>query len=177
MPGYNPQQLAYSARNANSVTVTIGDQVVAFAQTTQHAYGFGTQALYGVGSAMPQEIQQLQVSPQISIDAFSLTKSGQALLAGGEDISVLLGNNQFDLHINDGLQNKVLFTYVGCVAQNFSQSIPANAPVSESISFLAMDVLDSSGVSILNAPTNAYSVPTQLGIAAVGQATGALGLL
>lgn len=173
MPGYAQSTLAYQARNANSVTVMVGDTVVAFAQTTAHAFGFGAEHLHGIGSALPQEIQQLRITPNISIDAFSLTATGITLLAGGNNIATLLGNNQFDLHIVDGTTNKVIFTYVGSVAQNFSQNIAANQPITESIAFLAMDVLDDTGTSVLNT-NSAFSVPSAL--AAAGGGGGALGL-
>lgn len=173
MPGYGPTQLNYQARNANSVAVTIGDTIVAFAQTTSHSFGYGTQTYHGVGSAQPQEIQQLIVAPTISLDAFALTDTGIQYLAGGENIAVLLANNQFDIHVTDGIKNKVIFTYVGCVAQNFSQNIPANQPVSESISFAAMDVLGPDGQSVLNVP-GAFSVPNAL--ATAGSVAGSLGL-
>jgi hypothetical protein len=173
MPGYSPTALAYQARNTNSVTVMIGDQIVAFAQTTAHSFGFGTEQLHGIGSALPQEIQQLKISPNISIDAFALTATGINLLAGGSNIATLLGNNQFDLHIVDGVTNKVIFTYVGSVASNFSQNMSANQPISESIAFLSMDVLDETGASVLNT-NSAFSVPSVL--AAGGAVAGSLGL-
>lgn len=173
MPGYNATQLAYQARNANSVTIAIGDQIVAFGQTTAHSFGFGTEAIHGIGSALPQEIQQLKISPNISIDAMALTATGIDLLAGGQNIATLLGNNQFDLHIVDGTTNKVMFTYVDCVASNFSQNIAANQPISESIAFLAMNVLDDTGASVLNT-NSAFNTPSAL--AAAGGVAGALGL-
>jgi hypothetical protein len=173
MPGYSQTALANQARNTNSVTVMIGDTVVAFAQTTAHAFGFGTEHLHGIGSALPQEIQQLKITPNISIDAFALTATGINLLAGGNNIATLLGNNQFDLHIVDGVTEKTLFTYVGCVASNFSQNLAANQPITESLAFLALDVLDENGNSVLNT-NSAFSVPSAL--AAGGAVAGALGL-
>jgi hypothetical protein len=173
MSGYNPTTLAYQAQNANGISVAIGDTIVAFAQTTAHSFGFGTEHLHGIGSALPQEIQQLKITPNISIDAFALTATGFQLLAGGNNIATLLGNNQFDLHITDGLNNKTILTYVGCVASNFSQNIAANQPVTESLAFLAMDVLDAAGDSVLNT-NSAFNVSSVL--AAAGAVGGALGL-
>lgn len=162
MPGFNPQSLSYRARNANSVVVTIGDQPIAFAQTTNHRQPYGTEGLYGVGSAKPQEIQQLKVSPDISIDSFALTSVGNNIIQNGISFASIIANNQFNISVIDGISNVVLFTYVGCVAQDFNESVAANRPVTDAISFLAMDVLDQTGQSILNGP-NAYNIPSPVG--------------
>ena len=171
MPGYNQTTIANSARNANTVAVMVGDQIVAFAQTASHTFTFGTDQLYGVGSALPQEIQQMRISPSITLSAFALTASGITLLAGGNNIAYMLGNNQFDLHIVDGQTNEPLFTYVGCVAQSYAETITANQPVGQDIPFLAIDVLNNNGVSILNSDS-AISV-SALGATAIS-AVGAL---
>lgn len=167
MPAFNQKQLQYRARNANSVTVMIGDQIVGFAQTTSHSFDFGTQGLYGIGSAQPQEIQQLRVSPQITIDALALTEQGKAVLGESATLSSILANNQFNLHVVDGASGDALYTYVGCVASNFSENIPQNQPIADTVTFLAMDVLDDSGQSILNVGS-AYAIPG--GNATVGNA-------
>lgn len=158
MPAFNQQQANNRARNANSVTVMIGDQVIGFAQTTAHSFDFGAEALYGIGSAKPQEIQQLRVSPNISIDSFALTQQGLNILGQPSNLSSVLANNQFNFYIVDGTTGVALYTYVGCMASNFSENLPANQPISDSISFLAMDVLDSTGNSILNVGS-AYQIP------------------
>lgn len=162
MPGFNPQTLAYRARNANSVVISVGDQPIAFAQTTTHRQPYGTEGLYGIGSAKPQEIQQLKVSPEITLDNFALTSLGNNLIQGGTSFASIIANNQFNISVIDGIANITLFTYVGSVAQNFDETIAANRPVTDAISFLSMDVLDNTGQSILNGP-NAYQVPSVVG--------------
>jgi hypothetical protein len=157
MPGFNPQQLQYKALNANACVVLVGDQPLAFAQTTSHTFAFGTEALYGVGNAKPQEIQQLRISPEISLDNFALTELGNTLIQGGVTFASIIANNQFAISVIDGIDNIVLFTYVGCVARNFSETVAANRPITDAISFDAMDVLDQSGQSILNGP-NAFTL-------------------
>ena len=73
MPGYGGVQQANTAQNGNNVAAMIGSIVVAFAQTVGHQLGMGTEQLYGVGSAKPQEIQQLRTSPSVSLDFFTLS--------------------------------------------------------------------------------------------------------
>lgn len=174
MPGYSATALVANARNANTVAVLIGDQVVAFAQTASHHYSLGAEQLYGVGSALPQEIQQMKISPAISLSMFALTETGTQLLAGNSNIGYSLGNTAYDLHLVDGATQDVIFTYVGCVADSFSESIQANSPVSQDIPFLAMDVWDSNGNSVLNTG-NAVSISTIA--ASAGAAAGGLGIL
>ena len=174
MPGFNQQQVANNVKNGNQVALMIGDQIVYFAQTVGHQYPFGTEQFYGIGSALPQEIQQLRVSPQISLDSFTLTQQGENLLQAGNDLNTILAGNAFDIHIFDGLTNTVVYTYVGCKAQNVAQSLPANAPARNSYSFLAMDVLDTAGNSVLNTGENAISIVSVLASAAL--AGGAIGL-
>lgn len=161
MPGFNPQQLAYRAQNANDIVVLIGDQPIAFAQSVTHRIGFGTEGLYGVGSAKPQEIQQLKISPEITLDSFALTALGNTIIQGGTSFASLLANNQFNLCFADA-NGDVLYTYIGAVAGDFSEDIRANQPVTDAVSFMAMDVVDQSGQSILNGP-NAYSIAPNSG--------------
>jgi hypothetical protein len=170
MPGFTPVQTNYKARNANSVIIMIGSQPVGFAQTAPHKFSFGTEQLYGIGSALPQEIQQLKISPQITVDAFALTTAG--LLALGilptSPLSSILANNQFNMRIIDGQTNAALFTYVGAQAGDFSEQITANQVVTDSITFLALDVLDETGNSILNSGQNAFSITSLIGAAING---------
>jgi len=161
MPGFNQQQLAYKARNANSVTIMIGDQPIGFAQTTSHAFDFGSEQLYGIGSSMPQEVQQLRISPNITLDSFALTTLGLRALGYPTNLASVLANNQFNFFVVDGQSGQALYTYVGAVASNFNENIPTNRPITDAITFLCMDVLDSSGQSILN-QGNSYAVPTQV---------------
>jgi len=155
----------------------LGDQVMWFAQTVGHQFSFGAEQLYGVGTSKPQEVQQLRVSPQITLDRFALTSQGITTLQAGQNLNYLLAGQVYDFHVYDGgvTPNVVLFTYVGCKCQNFSESVPANAPIRDSYSFLAMDVLDSNGDSILETGENALQIAGGvLGAAAAGN--GAIGL-
>jgi len=174
MPGFTPQVVKNNVRNGNQVAAMLGDQVIFFAQTTGHQFPFGTEQLYGIGSALPQEVQQLRVSPQINLDTFALTVQGVNLLQGGQNLNYILAGNVFDFHVYDGLTQTVVFTYVDCKCQNFAESIPANAPVRDTYSFLAMDVLNNVGVSVLNTGENAISVASA--IASAGAAAGTIGL-
>jgi hypothetical protein len=159
MPSFQQSTLAYRARNANSVTILIGDQPIGFGQTLAHTFDFGTEGIYGIGTAMPQEIQQLRVAPQITIDSFALTQKGLQVLGYPINLASILSNTQFNIFVTDGTTQQPLFTYVGCVASNFNENIPANRPITDAITFLAMNVLDSTGQSILDSPTtNALQV-------------------
>ena len=149
MPSFNQEQLQYNVRNANLVSVMIGDVIVAYAQSTTPSLDFGAQQLYGVGSANPQEIQQLRLSPEIALTAFELTDKGVTALGYPATYDTVLANNQFDIHLMsaDGVTTS---TYVGCVASNFSKSVATNSPITDTITFFAMDVLDKKGQSIMN---------------------------
>lgn len=159
MPGFQQTALNPSARNANSVVILLGSNAIAFAQTTGHDFGYTTQQLYGVGSAKPQEIQQLRVGPTITLTEFALTSSGDQLINGGVSLYSILSNNAFNLHVVDGITGESLFTYVGAVASNFNENIPANQPITDSITFMAMDVVDNNGNSLLNIPSS-YQIPS-----------------
>jgi hypothetical protein len=149
MPGFNQTQLNPNAQNSNAVVVMVGDQVIAFGQTSTQTVDWGTEQLYGIGSGKPQEVQQLKISPSISLDAFALTSHGLQILNYPSTLLQVLSNNQFDISVIDSNGN-VLLNYIGCVASNFNQNIPVNAIITQTISFMAMDVIDSLGNSILN---------------------------
>lgn len=158
MPGFNPTTQALSVRNGNTVAILLGDQEVAFAQTSGHQISMGAEQLYGIGSALPQEVQQLRMSPAFTLDTFALTENGINLLQGGQNIDYILAGKQFVMHVYDGLTGTIVYTYVGAKAQNLAQNIPANAPVRTTYSFLALDVLDPNGNSLLNDGNNAVAV-------------------
>lgn len=167
MPGFNPQPVASNVQNGNQVAVMLGDQIVYFAQTVGHQFPFGAEQLYGIGSALPQEIPQLRIAPQVTLDSFALTEQGETSLQSGVSLSYILAGNTFDFHVYDGLTQTVKFTYVGCKCQNFTGSIPTNAPTRNSYSFLAMDVLDENGDSILNTGENALAIASAAASVAV----------
>lgn len=149
MPSYSQTALNYKVLNGNAVSILIGDTVVGFGQTSSPTIDYGTEPLYGVGSARPQEIQQLRFSMSITLDYFKLTAEGQAFFGETTPLSVILANNSFNIFLVDNAGTAFL-SYVGCVASNDSTQISANAVVAQNVSFLAMDVLDSNGNSVLN---------------------------
>lgn len=166
MPGFNQQQLNYKVQSGNSVTVMIGDTAIAFAQTSTQRVGFGTESQYGIGTAKPQEIQQLKFAPTLDLEAFVLTPNGINILGYPSNLLALLANNSFDMHVMDRT-GVVMLTFVGCVAADFNENVPANAIITETITFQAMDVLGPDGVSILNGP---FALPniTALSLEGVG---------
>jgi len=166
MPGFNQSQLAYNALNGNEVLILIGDQPIAFAQRVSHTYGLGAEGLYGAGSAKPQEIQQLKFTPSVTVDLIALTSTGTTVLQGGTSLASILANNQFTIAIPD-VNGNIRFTYVGCTASNFSEDIAANTPITNGLTFLALDVLDQDGQSLLNGP-NAFNVAGSIGTAPTG---------
>jgi len=147
----------------------MGDVLVSFAQTVGHTLPFGTEGLYGIGSNLPQELQQLRVAPAFTLDSFELTEHGLALLAGGQRLEYLLAGNSFEMHVLEFVNGayRTLFSYVGCKAQNLAQNIPTNAPIRTTYSFLAMDVLDGAGNSLMAFSNNALNVASATASAAL----------
>ena len=172
MPSFNAQQLAYGVRNGNMVTIMLGDIVVGFGQTSSASNDWGTESLYGIGSEKPQEIQQLKISPTVSIDSFELTTKGLGFLGYPSSILEVLSNNSFDFHIMNESAVPIM-TYVGAVAQNFNLNIPANQPITQSVAFQALDILNAAGISILNSN---QAIQTIEQAALIGTALNAAGL-
>ncbi len=148
MPSFNAAPLNYQVTNGNSVTIMLGDVVIGFGQTATPTVDWGTEPLYGVGSSLPQDIQQLRINPTVSIDQFMLTASGIAVLGYPSTIMEVLSNSSFDFHVMD-INGVPIVSYIGCVASNLNINIPANQIVTETVSFQARDVLDPLGNSIL----------------------------
>lgn len=176
MPGYNAKNQANMVLSGNNVAIAIGQIVIAFAQTVGHQMPMGTAQLYGVGTSKPQEIQQLIMSPQVSLDSFALTAEGVTLLAGETDLFFALASKVYDIHLLNGATRpmRTMLSYIGCKAQNAAESIPTNAPIRRTITFLAMDVLDPDGNSVMDAPDNAISVAS--GVLSAGLAAAGLGV-
>lgn len=140
----------------------LGDILVAFAQTVGHQLPMGTEGLYGIGNAKPQEIQQLRMAPAFTLDTFELTEAGLALLSNNQRLEYILAGQSFEMHVLEFVSGAyhVLFSYVGAKAQNLAQNIPTNAPIRTTFSFLALDVLDHLGNSIMDGGGNALSIAT-----------------
>lgn len=149
MPSFNQQQLLYKVQNANAVSIMLGSQLIGFAQTVATGVDMGAEGLYGVGSAKPQEIQQLKFTNTITLDKFKLTAEGVAFFGQTTDLSTILAYNSFNFFLldNDGV---AFLSYVGAVAGSQNLNIATNQIVTEGISFLALDVLDAAGDSVLN---------------------------
>ncbi len=150
--GFLPTQLNYTVRNGNDVVVMLGDQQLAYGQTMDSSISFGTEMLYGLGSPMPQEIQQLRFRPSITVSFFTLSTLGQQLAANSQDILNILANNQFDIHVFAQKSNTIIKTYVQCVADTESEHFPVNGIITGNIAFSAMDVWGPNGQSILAQP-------------------------
>jgi hypothetical protein len=149
MPGYNQQQLLYKVQNANACSIMIGEQLIGFGQTAATGIDMGGEGLYGIGSAKPQEIQQLKFTNNFTLDKFRLTAEGLAFFGETVQLQTILAYNAFDFFLLD-TDGTAFLSYVGAVCTTTNLNIAANQPLTEGISFLALDVLDSSGVSVLN---------------------------
>lgn len=148
MPSFDQTAISSKVLNGNAVAILVGDQVVGFGQSSSFGLDTGNEALYGIGTANPQELQQLKMSISVSLEVFMLTSQGLQILGYPSDWMDVLVNNQFNISAMDA-QGNVIKTAVGCTASNCSISIPANQIVTESISFMALDILNSEGQSIL----------------------------
>jgi hypothetical protein len=149
MPSFNQQQLLYKVQNANAVSIMIGSQLIGFGQTMATGLDLGAEGLYGIGSAKPQEIQQLKFTNTITLDRFKLTEEGLAFFGVTADLVSIIAFNSFNFFLLDN-EGDAFLSYVGAVAGSQNLNIATNQVVTEGISFLALDVLDSSGVSVLN---------------------------
>ncbi len=149
MPGYSQTQLLYKVANANACSILLGDVVVGFGQTMAPAMDFGTEGLYGIGSAKVQEIQQLRFTNTITLDSYRLTAEGNRFFGVTQPLWTLLANNYFEFFLLDEV-GAAFIAYVGCVAQANNLNIASNTPLTEGMTFLALDVLDTNGVSVLN---------------------------
>lgn len=148
MAGFNQQAINPKVLTSNAVVILIGDQEVGFGQTSSLSVGYGTEGFYGVGTAKPQEIQQLRASFSVTLAQFALSNEGLAFFNYPGTLGTVLSNNQFTIAVKNSSQIPI-WTFVGCTAGDYSMNAPANSPISEDISFVAMDCLNPLGVSIL----------------------------
>lgn len=149
MPGFNATDLVNKVRNANNVVILAGDQVIGFAQNMQLGTQFGTEQMYGIGSAKPQENQQLKVAPTFTLESLQLTAAGIAAYGYSTPWVKILANTELDFSAVDG-SNNVIITAAAATATDYSSTIPVNQPITESTSFVCLDLLDSNGESVLD---------------------------
>ncbi len=140
--------LNYKVQNTNSVSILMGSEPIAFAQSSSFGINFGTIPLKGIGSAKPQEILQDDFTPTISINSLVMTPGGLNLVQSPGSQSAVLANSSYTiLMLGEGFLP--IYYFVGCVCNDFNVSLSANAPMSQTMTFTAMDVLDPFGISIL----------------------------
>ncbi len=158
MPGsFNAQTNKYNVLNSNNVAIYIGTVPIAFGASLAVQTAFGARALFGVGSLRPQEIQQLQVLPALTLDTMVLSSGGLQTLGYPSSLLAVLANNKLAITVVDNT-GVPLFNYIDCTADNNSIQIAQNSPIAENVSFLARDVLDGNGVSLLG-PASLVYVP------------------
>lgn len=150
MPGYNNQALDPQFYTANQVVILIGSQEVGFGQTSTYNASFGAEQFFQIGTALPGEIQQLRYAPSITLGFFKLTQRGLALFGynASTPLSSVLADNKFNITLQDNT-GSALYTFVGCTAGSFNTSVTANSPINEDVEFLALDIWDSNGQTIL----------------------------
>lgn len=163
MPGFNAQQINPKVLTSNAVVIMVGDQEVAFGQTSSLSVGYGTEGFYGVGTAKPQEIQQLRASFSVTLAQFALSNEGLAFFNYPSTLGTILSNNQFNITVM-GSNHIPVWTFAGCTAGDYSFNSPANSPITEDITFLAMDCLNPLGISILQGN---FALNVSYGIAAL----------
>jgi hypothetical protein len=171
MASFNQTAISSKVLSGNAVAILFGTQVVGFGQSSNFGVDFGTETLYGIGSANPQEVQQLKNSITVNLEVFMLTAQGIQILGYPTDFSEVLSGNQFNISALDAQGNPIK-TAVSATAGNVSISIPANQICTESISFMCTDILGVNGTSILNGVNATSSVAlasTALGALSVPQ--------
>ena len=167
MPGFNATDLQNNVRNANNVVIMAGDQVIGFAQNMQLGVEFGTEGIYGVGSAKPQENQQLKISPTFTLEALQLTDAGVKAYGYETPWVQLLANTELDFSITNGAGETILTAY-SATATNFNSTVPVNQPITESTSFICLDILDGNGNSVLDGnDASAFNALASAGLATV----------
>ncbi len=156
---FNAQTNNYNVLNANNVSIYIGTVVVAFGSSVTVQTPFGARGLFAIGSMLPQEIQQLQSQPALTLDSMVFTDAGLLALGYPSNLLAVLSNNKFKISVlnNAGI---LLFNYIDCVADSNTFQIAQNSPVVENVTFLARDVVDQFGLSLIqpgSAQNNARS--------------------
>lgn len=148
MPSFNATALNYKVQNGNSVVIMVGEQVIGFGQSSTSGVDFGSDTLYGIGSSLPGEIQQLKLAPSISLSTLMLTTFGLTYIGQPTTWLEVLANTEMDFHIVDG-NGDVMLTYKACTCGSYSSDISANQPITEQTQWSALDVLNSAGNSVL----------------------------
>lgn len=163
MPGFNQSAINPKVLTSNAVVLMIGDQELGFGQTSSLSVGYGTEPFYGVGTAKPQEIQQLRFSPSLTLSMFALSNEGIAFFNYPGVLGTILANNQFNIVVMGSNQIPV-WTFAGCTASDYNFNAPANSAITEDISFIAMDVYNPLGISILQGN---FALNVAYGLAAI----------
>ena len=148
MYSFNPTPIAQQVMTANNVVILLGIQEIGFGQGVFFDTDFNALPLHGVGSQKPQEIQSQVFRPYVDILMLNLSNLGLTLLNYPSTLGDLLGLNQFNI-VMMGYNSLPMYTFVECTATRYNVGVPVNRPIVEQIRFMAMDVLDVMGVSIL----------------------------
>ena len=146
--------LNYSVQNSNSVTILLGATPIAFGQSVEWGISFGLIPIKGIGSAKPQELLQDNLTAIVTVDSLVMVPSllypnaspsanASVLGSGTQTINIVMtGNSPLDLAY-----------FTDCTCDQFLFSVRTNQPLTQRMTFFAMDVLDEFGISILQGDT------------------------
>ena len=147
---YKASPLSYSVQNSNSVSVLVGSVPVAFGQSVEWGISFGTVQIKGIGTVKPQEILQDNLTATVTIRSLVMVPSLLYPNAAPSAYASILGSGTQTINIAlTGNSPADLLYFTDCTCDQFLVSLRTNKPLTQQFTFLAMDVLDQFGISVL----------------------------
>ena len=115
-----------------------GNVIGVGATSSSHDDDFGVQEIRQLGSAKPAELQDGAHRFTVTLSAHFIP--GKALSdMGFANEDEFYEGNEVDIELVDRVTGQVLERYVKCRRTRKSRNYPANAPSTESITFMALD--------------------------------------
>lgn len=124
-----------SVHAGHTIRLKIDGQEVGRAQSVDGRRSFGQEALYEIGSPMPQEYVPLRYEGSATLDKFLIRKKSLAQLGLARFGIGILNMDVIDIEITDRYTGDIIVVYRGCSLQDYSENFRTNAISGENASF------------------------------------------
>lgn len=140
-------------RHANTAEVRIGGEVIGELTNVSVRESGATDPTHVIGDVKPKEHVHNRYSVQVTASAFVYKKSAANKYGvGGAN---LLKIEPMNIQATDTIDNKPLFSIIGCTLSDRDMSTAANSRIQRNLTFSGLDVTDGEA-----APATTGGMPT-----------------
>jgi hypothetical protein len=119
-----------------TVRILVAGQDVGRIQSIDGQRSFGQEAVYEIGSIMPQEHIALRYDGSVTVDKFHVRKKSLDKLGLGALGEEILKRDVINIVVTDNITGEIVRTYEGCSLQSYSESFRVGSIAGENATWV-----------------------------------------